>query len=247
METPVPANRSGFFGKMPGYGDFIERNLPRSFIDNWDPWLQQAIAGSRQALGEHWLDTYLTMPIWRFALSSGCTDASAWLGVLLPSVDRVGRYFPLTLALPLPPQTLLCAALLDNELWFQRLEQIALACLNESPTVEAVMDVLAGMSAPVLAGWQSRSPSVPVVGTSVTFAAAESATAGDMSQRHSHLLAESLMRQHHASFSLWRSSADGTATLLSSENLPDPRGFAALMSGQWNIYGWNQIRWNDTC
>ena len=49
----------GFFGKLPAHGDFVERNLPSAAITGWDEWLQQAVAISREQLGESWLDTYL--------------------------------------------------------------------------------------------------------------------------------------------------------------------------------------------
>ena len=91
-------NIPGFYGKLPELGDFVNRRLPQNFIDPWDSWLQQAIATSRDQLGGNWLNNYLTSPIWRFAVSSGVVGESPWCGLLMPSVDRVGRYFPLTLA-----------------------------------------------------------------------------------------------------------------------------------------------------
>ena len=93
--------KAGFFGKLPKHGDFLSRRLPRAFTDPWDRWLQNAIADSREQMAEDWLNIYLTSPIWRFALSPGLCGDNAWAGVLMPSVDRVGRYFPLTLAAPL--------------------------------------------------------------------------------------------------------------------------------------------------
>ena len=93
----------GAFGKMPALGDFFRLNLPRDFVDAWDGWLQEELAGSRASLGEHWLDCYLVGPLWRFALGPGLCETRAYAGVMMPSVDRVGRYFPLTVATPLPP------------------------------------------------------------------------------------------------------------------------------------------------
>ena len=40
-------------------------------------------------------------PIWRFALAPGVAGPLPMLGVMMPSVDRVGRQFPLTLAAPM--------------------------------------------------------------------------------------------------------------------------------------------------
>ncbi|WP_193165780.1 type VI secretion system-associated protein TagF [Microbulbifer hainanensis] len=91
----------GLYGKLPGHGDFIQRQLPGSFVTPWDEWLQRAVYGSRELIGENWLDYYLTSPIWRFAFTAGVLDERSWAGVLVPSVDSVGRYFPLTMASPI--------------------------------------------------------------------------------------------------------------------------------------------------
>lgn len=235
----------GFYGKLPGYGDFIERNLPRPFIEQWDSWLQRAMQISQQMLGEHWLDCYLTAPIWRFALSSGCIDGSAWLGLMMPSVDRVGRYFPLLLAQPLAPGHSLACTLALNAAWFRQLEDIALACLNESPTVEAVVDVLQQLPAPAPYLWQRHTQ---VQGNPLAIlASAEtdmSASDNDMSPRQGLLLAEALLQQRAASFSLWYSQGtqENPSTLLSCDGMPAPQGFTALLSGQWQEYQWNVIR-----
>jgi type VI secretion system protein ImpM len=89
---------AGFYGKLPARGDFVRGALPRDFTDRWDAWLAPAIAGSRQAMGEDWLPAFLEAPVWRFALSSGLCGSRAAIGLMLPSVDRAGRYFPLTFA-----------------------------------------------------------------------------------------------------------------------------------------------------
>lgn len=36
--------------------------------------------------------------MWRFVLTPGLLDGRYWFGILMPSVDRVGRRFPLSLA-----------------------------------------------------------------------------------------------------------------------------------------------------
>ncbi len=92
----------GWYGKLPSLGDFASRRLPAEFINAWDAWLQEVLQATRDALGEGWLDCYLTMPIWRFVLLPGLVGPSGWAGVLMPSVDRVGRQFPLTVAVALP-------------------------------------------------------------------------------------------------------------------------------------------------
>lgn len=119
----------GFYGKVPALGDFVSRRLPRSFIEPWDQWLQSSLLASRETLADNWLSLFLVSPIWRFALSPGLCGPSAWAGVMMPSVDRVGRYFPLTLVQSLEPQSLAAVFMTDSD-WFAQLENLALTVLN---------------------------------------------------------------------------------------------------------------------
>jgi type VI secretion system protein ImpM len=103
MQSAGLKAEAGLFGKLPSRGDFVQLGLPGSFVRPWDAWLQQAMAGSQERMGDAWLPAYLESPVWRFVLPGGMCGAGAVLGLLMPSVDRVGRYFPLTLAAVFPP------------------------------------------------------------------------------------------------------------------------------------------------
>jgi len=94
------AELPGWFGKLPGMGDFAHRRLPESFRAVWDPWLQRGMARLRDRHAD-WTAHYLEAPIWCFALGPQVVGERAWIGVLMPSVDGVGRYFPFTLAVEL--------------------------------------------------------------------------------------------------------------------------------------------------
>ena len=99
MPAPVEAEIAlGFAGKIPARGDFVLAGLPRDFADKWHDWQSLVIAGSRTLMGEVWLDAFLEAPVWRFVLPPGLCGARAAIGLIMPSVDKVGRYFPLTFA-----------------------------------------------------------------------------------------------------------------------------------------------------
>lgn len=128
---PVTA---GWFGKLPSLGDFASRRLPDAYVRCWDAWLQAGMRHGSAGHGERWLDLYLTFPVWRFVWPADGAGAAVWCGVLLPSVDRVGRCFPLTIARPCPAARL--AAGLDAiELDLGPLAQAGLAAL-EGDTVD---------------------------------------------------------------------------------------------------------------
>lgn len=88
----------GVFGKLPAQGDFVRLGLPRDFTDPWDAWWQAGLSAAQARAGEAWIAAWLQAPVWRFSLPAGCCGAAPVLGAVMPSVDRVGRYYPLTLA-----------------------------------------------------------------------------------------------------------------------------------------------------
>ena len=128
MSVPVVP---GLYGKLPVLGDFVSRRLPPSFVQSWDAWIQEALSTSRAQLDSEWLEVYLTSPVWRFILSPGNCGERASAGVLMPSVDKVGRYFPLTLAAMLDDQEILPYLFITAADWFDTLEQLALTALED--------------------------------------------------------------------------------------------------------------------
>ena len=140
------ASAPGFYGKLPVLGDFVSRRLPRDFIEPWDNWLQHSIAVSKQELGDKWLEVYLTSPVWRFALTPGLCGENGWMGVVMPSVDRVGRYFPLTIAVPIQQQTNTPSLFSLSDDWYAELEGVALAALEDELDLHSIEILLKNIS-----------------------------------------------------------------------------------------------------
>ena len=149
--TPNAASRqgaaltaeAGLFGKLPSRGDFVQLGLPGSFVRPWDAWLQQVMAGSREGMGDAWLPAYLESPVWRFVLPGGMCGEGAVLGLLMPSVDRVGRYFPLTLAAVFPPGAGVPAADAAGR-WLEVCETAGRAALDDDMPPDEVAGQVAG-------------------------------------------------------------------------------------------------------
>jgi len=80
------------FGKLPAHGDFVARGLAAAERDVLDAWLSAEMLAARDALGTDFEERFDRAPPWRFAGPDGA-------GVLVASVDGVGRRFPLYLAL----------------------------------------------------------------------------------------------------------------------------------------------------
>jgi type VI secretion system protein ImpM len=139
---------AGWFGKIPALGDFASRRLSPAFIHAWDDWLQRGFAASRAQLGADWLANYLNSPIWRFALMPGVCGPEAWAGLVMPSVDKVGRHFPLTLAQPLPDTPDLVLRVFRSDRWYANLERTALAALDTAHSAEDLEQGLNALSFP---------------------------------------------------------------------------------------------------
>ena len=142
----------GWYGKLPSLGDFASRRLEADFIEPWDLWLGEGMQAQRDAFGERWLDAYLQSPAWRFVLMPGVLPdfdpRLVVVGVLMPSVDRVGRYFPLTIAASVataPTSGADYEGLLD---WLHRLEDTALDALQQDWTIEQLEHALADLASP---------------------------------------------------------------------------------------------------
>jgi type VI secretion system protein ImpM len=157
MPTVQASSAAGWHGKLPTVGDFATRRLDSDFVHIWDNWLSTGLARLRTEGDGQWLDAYLASPTWRFVLTPGFLPeplrAQAWAGVVMPSVDRVGRYYPLTIACPLPqvPQASHAQAALWS--WLHRLEDLAVDALQEDWSIDRLEMELArqGLPAPGLA------------------------------------------------------------------------------------------------
>ncbi len=137
----------GAFGKMPALGDFFRLGVSAEVVAAWDPWVQQTLLTARSTLGPTFETCYMSAPIWRFALAPGVVGGQGVLGVLMPSVDRVGRQFPLTLMAQTGAQE---QAPLRNLMWqapvLDALEALALDCLDDAMTRETLQERLAGLT-----------------------------------------------------------------------------------------------------
>ena len=235
-------NNLGFYGKIPGNGDFVSRHLPRTFIDPWDQWLQESIISSQQQLGENWLDRYLIGPIWRFALSAGVCGDNAWVGLVMPSVDSVGRYFPLTLAVPVTDTCKLLFIADNEESWFAQAEDIALSALDKNNRLETFNQDVIKLAVP---GHFSLSSSTqpgeePEPELTVSDFWRFAMTESEPLSANLNPLMEPFLRQRFPDFTVWwtNGSEQVEASILICNKLPPTQGFSALLTGDWHQWGW---------
>lgn len=160
--TTVASAAPGFYGKVLSRGDFVSRRLPQDFIDPWDRWLQRSLLEVEQSFGKRWIEEYVEAPIWRFALSAHVCSSAAWYGVVMPSVDRVGRYFPLTVAMRVNDE--LCAHHLlgvRGNAWFESVEHAMLNSLKDQSVLGEFETALENLDVRCMADEQADSAVMP--------------------------------------------------------------------------------------
>ncbi|MFL6565439.1 MAG: type VI secretion system-associated protein TagF [Burkholderiales bacterium] len=232
---------AGLYGKLPARGDFLSRRLDADFIAGWDEWLQRAMLESRAALAERWLECFLSAPVWRFVLPAGMYSKSGWLGLVAASVDRVGRYFPLTLAAPLHHESIdLPASLAKALLWLDSLEALALEALTPELDFDAFDQRLAAFALP--AGLPvAAAPSddtVPLGAAQSTFQAWQFAADVDDGSVTRVLMEPS--RVLRAASALWFTRGGETLPpcLAACAGPISGERFCALLDGRWAEHSW---------
>ena len=142
----------GWYGKLPALGDFASRRLASEWIAQWDGWLATGLHQLQQAAPDTWLEDYLASPAWRFALMPGSLPDGSGdglrVGVLVPSVDRVGRYFPLVVISPPLPRPVDSAQVAALWQWAGELEDVAVQALQDDWSAETLDAALANTPLP---------------------------------------------------------------------------------------------------
>lgn len=220
----------GWYGKLPMLGDFASRRLPAPFVAACDAWLSKGIETSRQQLGEQWLQHYLTAPLWHFAWAPGVVDALWCFGVLMPSVDCVGRYFPLLVALRRPGAPGDAASLAALDAAYGRMGEAALANLRPHASLEGFeRDLAQARCAP----WPPAA-ALPAAQALPGRRRHVAPAARPLDQWVSALQADALARRLE-DHSVWWPAADsaGIAGLTICRGLPPPPQLAQLLQGHW--------------
>jgi type VI secretion system protein ImpM len=236
----------GLYGKLPSHGDFLRRRTSDAFVEIWDAWLQECIAATRNRLAEQWLDLYLTSPAWRFACAAGACGPAAVIGVMVPSVDRVGRYFPLTLVAELPAHLNVVAAAAAAEAFFQSAERLAIETLQaERVDFEAFDSEVAALDSQLamLRLSMPASPAEPGPGVLDAEPGARWQVPLDATAALTPMLtqlASQRMNTLYRPATIWwtEGSADVEPSCLIASGLPTPDAFTAFLNGEWDQNRW---------
>jgi type VI secretion system protein ImpM len=223
----MPCN---LYGKLPTKRDFIAIGATRDFLDKWEPWLQSGVSASQAILKEQWQQAFLRAPIWRFWLGADLCRVTT-IGAFMPSLDKVGRYFPLTLLACADQEATISPPEIDSQDdWFKAAEDFLISTLDQDKTFEAAAEDLNELAMPL----QTRlAPSADV------FADRNAMVSIKNDERHFAEVFASLRRADpdniYAGTTFWWTAGgeDFAPMAFSAKRMPDPFLFAGMLTGQF--------------
>ncbi len=232
-------NPPGLYGKVTTHGDFITRRLPPLFVNAWDLWLQHGIAASRDKMKKQWLETYLTSPLWRFVLAPGVIGETGWTGIWMPSVDKVGRHFPLTIACEAVGECRIYEWLRDAQSWYANLEDLALGALEEGFSLDVMDTTLQNtLSLNAMLALNRPAPPAPppACNAGVCYSWREFSELEQALPLINLEMAQLTLRDH----SFWWSEGSQRVypSLAVCRGMPSPEQFCAMLDGTWDQSDW---------
>jgi len=237
----------GFYGKLPSHGDFLRRRVSDAFVDAWDAWLRECLAASRATLGDRWLNVYLTSPAWRFVCAAGACGPAPVIGLVAPSVDQVGRYFPLTLVGELPGDVSLVTAA-SSPRFFEAAERLVVETLATERVDfdrfdRRVAELERELTSVVLPPAVVLDPAAAAILTDSPQAwQVPLADSAGVSGAFEQLLSQHLEAKFRPLVMLW---SDGSTAIepccLVVKGLPGPESYPALLDGSWAARRWRTV------
>jgi type VI secretion system protein ImpM len=222
---------AALYGKLPSRRDFVALTVPRPVLDVLEPWLQGGVSASRLVLGDVWQATFLRAPLWRFWLGAEVCGGYSVAGALAPSVDGVGRYFPLVvLACAEHPRAIPPPELDPQDTWFSAAEDLLLAALEPGATFEGVGEALRHLPPP-LDGTAAAPPDGMVrLPDGTVLVAAAPAT---LPEKLSSVRIEDYARAYATATVWWTIGGEDFPPLaLVAQRMPNPYIFATLLTGR---------------
>lgn len=219
--------RCGLFGKLGTKRDFIALATPHSFLEVWEPWIQACMSASRHQLAAEWQNAFLTAPVWRFWLGADICGATV-LGAIMPSLDGVGRYYPLTLlAMADPPYSIPPPDLNTQDQWFAAAEAFLLSTLDQTKSFDDISTALEVMPGPLAAVVSDSTETIAIGETMVGIFAA------GRTFQDSLLMLRQGNHGTSAAASFWWTEGGGSFPPMAfcSRGMPDPFRCTIMLTG----------------
>jgi type VI secretion system protein ImpM len=223
--SAVPA----WYGKLPALGDFAHRRGHEGFNQALDAWLQRAMPASQAQLQQSWQSAYVSAPLWNFAMFPGVVGDACFAGMLMSSVDRVGRYFPLAVYTVVPYPRALLLEFHSGMPWYRHMAQVLPQVLDTQFTQENFETLLQAAPQTALHGAQGLDTQVAIDWNQL-FQQGDTLNVPSLDTAMSSLALE--MQAHYLrGTTLWWSNRQAAGTLLrASKGWPAPDSYAQMLA-----------------
>ncbi len=227
------------YGKLPLQGDFIYQ-LPESFTGIWDKWLQQGLAYSQDYFTQNWKAVFQQSHSLYFFLAPEICGDKAWLGIMMPSYDKVGRNFPITLAVELPLQV--GYELLESEAinaWLQHLERAIKKLFRERnlSSLDDFQKSLAVFKLSIEVKNSHDETQQPLIKTNYYY---QGNNQHEKDKFYDYIKQHFLKNRLQKGFCLWASNHSPMSRLFSS-GLPPKELFSAFLDRDYEGWGWKSV------
>lgn len=221
----------GLFGKLPAKRDFIAVNIPHEFLSVWEVWLQGGMSASKIAMTRDWLPAYLSAPLWRFWIGAGVCGRPV-TGVIMSSVDGVGRHFPLTVFACGEAQDMFALpAEGTNTQWYDGAEDFLLNTLEPGADYDMTIEALESLPLPV----RSVAPGADSAVVDIMRASAIRVDSIELlPEACTRLETEERRRDYLSRTFFWTVGGESYApACIMADGLPDPNVLGPMLSGQF--------------
>ena len=219
---------AGLFGKLPAKRDFIAARTSRRFLEVWEPWIQSGMATSKVMLGDGWNEAFNRAPIWRFWLGEAFCGQGV-IGAFMPSIDGVGRLFPLTILSDESEGSAPPPEIEANDAWFDAAEGILLDALENGAAFETIAAAAAELAPPKMEAPASGERRVDLLPDGVVVTRDAGGETGNVFAQ----LRRVGCRRLYASQSFWWTigGEDFPPISFALSGLPPARRFADMLTG----------------
>jgi type VI secretion system protein ImpM len=169
------------------------------------------------------------------------------IGLMVPSVDRVGRYFPLTLVANLPPDVNPIAATTASALFFEQAERLIIETLaTEDIDFDFFDEQVVGLGEALESVFPPRVVLDPSAGSILSDASQlwqiPTGSTADLGRIFEQLLCQRLSSLYEPLTLWWTEGSSAVEpSCLIARGLPGPETFVSLLDGHWAASRWRSV------
>ena len=162
---------------------------------------------------------------------------------MMPSVDRAGRYFPFMLASFLPVNSNLFRIAGNSQAWYEAAEAVALSVLEDEPpdidSLDSQIDALGLLTAADAGKSDGTAPAPDETHLNKPWHVPMQSVTGLRDTFP--VMLQWLAGRRFGAYSLWWSAGSEqiAPTMHVCAGLPPVQGYAAMLGGGWEEYGWD--------